>query len=191
MLVISATMVSCGKNNKSGGGSSSSGGGIGVGGFGSYGNINVAGYSGNLGQLLNVVASENPCRTTGGGYGYGYGQQPYQNSNARTVVAIPLQGINVNAGSLYVGVTPEGDIAVVSNTNGGPRMELHLCARPDLTGQGQLMANPVLNSSQRCPIGEITASDVMLQSSAGAQPYILKYAPIHIPGTDRYSSICQ
>lgn len=183
MLVTSAFMVSCGKNNKSGGSSTATtpvcdasdpycipG--------GSYGGIDTAGY-GSFSQNLSVVAQENPCRVAN------------QMTNERVKVTIPLVGVNVNTGSMYVGVTPEGDIGVVGNINGVPAMDLHLCPRPDLTGQGNLLGSPVLNTSQLCPIGEVTAANVALMSNSGYGDYILQFAPIHVPGTDRYSSLCR
>lgn len=172
-LLASTLLVSCGQNNSSGGG----GGTVPV----VPGGIPGAGFgagSANLG----VIEQENPCRTGVGGVPTGA---------ARILTNLQIQGANVNVGSSYVGVTPEGDVAVISNVNGVATMQLSLCPRPDLTGNGRLNGQPVLNTSMLCPFGEITAANVSLDSSFGFPPYMLAFAPIHIPGTDRFSSLCR
>ena len=171
---VSTLMASCGKNNSSGGGGGAT--------TGVWPGSTYAGVGTLPGNFIQIIETENPCRT-------GVGGVP-QNA-PRIVTAIPLQGANVNAGGVFVGVTPEGDVGVISNQGQGPVMELRLCPRPDLTGNGQLASQPVLNTSTMCPIGEITAANVTLASSSGMGNYIFPFAPIHIPGTDRFSSLCQ
>ena len=187
MLAFAVTlMVSCGKENKSGDANNNpnqynNGN---YGGF-QYGNINNNGM--NLpGDWMNIVMNENPCQVS-----YQNGS-PFNNSGSgRTIVTIPLNGVNVNQGSVHIGVTPQGDVGIVSNQNNGPVIELHLCQRPDLTGQGGLSSNPVINSSDNCPLSEITSMNVSLAGNPQFSAYILQFAPIHIQGTNRFSSLCQ
>jgi hypothetical protein len=169
LTFVSTVLVSCGDNKNTSGGSKSSG--------YSYPSVSTSGNGMSLpSNWLSIVQSENPCRTG-------------SNSNNRTRVVVPLNGVNVNAGAYYTGVTPEGDVGIVSNQSGGPVMEVYICQRPDLTGQGSLMNNPVLSTSYECPIGEITRTNIALQGQYGT--YNLSFAPINIIGTDRRSSLCQ
>lgn len=168
MLGLTSTlMVSCGKKNTTGGGGSDSG----------IYDVYTQTYAGAQGMNLpsnwfEIIAQENPC----------------QQGGRRAQVQIPVD-VNVNAGGLYVGVTSYGDVSVIHNQGGRPVMDLHICPRAGLTGQGQLTQHPVLNNSRVCPIGEITAGDVVLY---GQQVhYQLKFAPIHIPNGGRYSRLCQ
>lgn len=181
-LVMSTVLVSCGQENESGKRRNNN----------PFGGFNYAGIASSNGMSLpsnwlQTVGNENPCRSTGG---YGYTNNQNYNNQRRRVV-IPLTGYNVNAGAAYVGVTPEGDIGIVSNQSQGPVFEMYLCPRPDLTGQGQVTKQPALNTSYSCPISEVTASDVSLATNSGYGNYLLKFAPIHIPGTDRFSSLCR
>lgn len=168
---ISAMAVGCGADNTSGKSGNST---AGTNGYGT-GVYNYPGYGNQYGnmtldQMLPIIAQENPCLQGG----------------QRSYVQIPLQGINVNVGSSHLGVSPFGDIAVVHNV-GQPVMDLHICPRAGITGQGQLLYNPILETSQYCPVGQITAADIML---SGQVPYQVKFAPIHIPGTDQLSQLC-
>jgi len=170
-----ALLVSCGGKNTSGGNTS--------GAFGAYGNLAGGNGYANFGAILQQVANENPCRINGGGGGG-------QGIGGRQSTTVNLQGINVNVNSSYVGVTAEGDIAVVHNSNGVAALDMYLCPRPNTSGQGELTQLPVLNTSQECPVGEITAADVLLYANQ-SQPYYLKFFPIHIPGAGKYSQVCQ
>lgn len=180
MLTFAALLVSCGQDNESGRDDDFNNP------FGVSGGFNYNGFTGTNGQsanaLLEVIGNENPCRSSFGV------NSTSTNSRVRTVV--PLNGINVNAGAVHVGVTPEGDIGVISRQSNSAVMELYLCVRPDLTGQGSITQQPALNTSFSCPISEITATNVSLPSNAGLGPYLLQFAPIHIPNAGRYSSIC-
>lgn len=169
LSVITMMSIACGKDNTSGksGNNSNVNGGTGIYNYPGYGNV----YGTmSLDQILVTVGQENPCLQGG----------------QRAYTQIPLQGINVNVGSSHLGVSPFGDIAVVHNI-GQPVMDLLICPRAGLTGQGQLLYNPIIETSQFCPVGQITAADVML---SGQVPYQVKFAPIHIPGTDQLSQIC-
>lgn len=176
-------LVSCGgEQNKSGGGSSSN----------PYGNYpGGATFGGNGTQLpgdwVQRVINENPC------YDYNTGQL----NNARTNLIIPLQGMNVNANSMYAGVTYEGDVGVVTNRNGQPVIEVFACRRPDLApnSRGYIVSQsgiaPVLNVSRNCGVGEITAMDIAVETAQGG--YIFKFYPIYLGSgnSQARSSICQ
>ena len=174
-VLISTLFISCGKNNSSGGSGTAT---TPVAGFPG---TTYAGVGALPANFIQIIEQENPCRTNVGGV---------PANAARIVTTIPLQGVNVNAGGVFVGVTPEGDVGIVTNTTGAPAMELRMCPRPDLTGNGQLVSNPVLNTSQLCPVGEVTALNVSLASSSNFGNYLLPFAPIHIMGTDRFSTLC-
>jgi len=177
-VLVSTLFVSCGKNNSSGGGSNT----VTPNPYGTYPGSTYAGVGQLPSNFIQIIEQENPCRT-------GVGGVPA--NAARISAVIPLQGANVNAGGVFVGVTPEGDVGIITNQAQGPVMEIRLCPRPDLTGNGQLVSNPVLNTSQMCPVGEITAATISLASSSGMGNYTLPFAPIHILGTDRFSTLCR
>lgn len=165
---ISAMAVSCGKDNTSGKTKNKDGYGTGIYNYPGYGN-----QYGNMSlqDIMGVVGQENPCAMGG----------------QRQYVQIQLQGVNVNIGSSHLGVSPFGDMAVAHNTGGMPVLDLHICPRAGASGQDQLLYNPILEASQYCPVGQITAANVMLQ---GQVPYEIAFAPIHIPGTNRLSQVC-
>ncbi|MEX1099116.1 MAG: hypothetical protein WEB87_01745, partial [Bacteriovoracaceae bacterium] len=168
LMILTAMTVSCGKNNTTGKDNDSST--IGWNGFG------TGPYTGSNGNTLpanwmDIVGQENPC---------------YQGGQ-RAPAQMPINA-TVNVGALYVGVTSEGDIAVVQNQGGAPTMNLYICPRPGLTGQGQLYDNIVLEHSNECPVSQITKTNVALEAQYG--PFYLKFAPIHIPGTNRMSQLC-
>lgn len=164
---ISLMAISCGGKNTSGKTKNSSTNGTGIYNYPGYGNTygNMT-----LSQMMPIIGQENPCAQGG----------------QRSYVQIPIQGVNVNVGSGHIGVSPFGDIAVVHNI-GRSVMDLYICPRAGLTGQGQLLYNPILATSKYCPIGQITAADVML---SGQVPYQVKFAPIYIPGTNQLSQLC-
>jgi hypothetical protein len=160
--------VGCGNQNTSGKGDDTTGY-NGYGTPGTYGTGQYGQYS--MDQIISIVGQENQCAQGG----------------QRSFVQVPLNGTNVNIGSSHVGVSSFGDIAIVHNINGGTMMDLYICQRAGASGQGQLLQNPVLEASQNCPVGQITAADLVL---SGQQQYQVKFAPIHIPGTNRYSQVC-
>ena len=166
LVGLTATLLaSCGKKNSSGG--KKSGGGTVVDDYGIYSTANGA-----PGNWFEIVEQENPC---------------YQGGQ-RAFVQIPLNA-NVNAGAVHVGVSSYGDITVVHAETGQPTMDVYICPRADLTGQGDILQYPVLNTSYECPISEVTAADIVLYGSQ--VQYQVKFAPIHIPNAGRYSQICQ
>jgi hypothetical protein len=178
LTLMSLLLISCGGENESGNNRNN------VNGY-NYAGISTAGNGISLpGNWLQIVHNENPCRVNSNFNG--------QNTSVsgKIRVVVPLQGANINAGAFYAGVTPEGDVGIVSNQGNGPVMEVFLCPRADVSGQGSLMATPVLNTSRECPIGEITAANISLQGQFGYN-YNLSFAPINILGTDRRSSLCQ
>jgi hypothetical protein len=159
--------VGCGNQNTSGKGSNNAPINTGINGFnnGQYGQ-----YSGQ--QLLSIVGNENPCVAGG----------------QRAYVQIPVNGMNINMGSTHIGVSSLGDIAIFQN-NGAPTLDLHICQRAGATGQGQLLANPILETSQLCPVSQVTAANVVL--SGQQVQYEIAFRPIHIPQVGIFSSICQ
>ncbi len=161
-LLVSTLFISCGKDNKSGGGSNPA---IGIDPFG--GIANAAGNGTRLpANWLQILANEHPCnpQTTGG-----------VTNNARTIVNVPLNmmGLHVNANNLHVGVTLEGDILVISNNNNTIQAQVHACPRPGMTNGAQLMQQPIVNMSQMCAMGEVSAADIMIpaNTNTGYNPY--------------------
>jgi hypothetical protein len=74
---------------------------------------------------------------------------------------IPLQ-LSVALNALYVGVTSEGDVAVVTSSNGQGVLNTFVCNRGIQAGAGSLMGNPVVNKSYFCAVDEITAARMVL-----------------------------
>ena len=174
LSLISLAAVSCGKDNTSGKSGNNGNNGAGLFNYPGYGQMygNMS-----LQQILTVVGQENPCRESG--------QQRIHNS-------FPLRQMNVNVGSSHVGVSPEGDIMVVYNHGQGPAVDIHICQRAAFQGVGQVRAelsyNPNVQADQLCPVGKIDNAQVVTQGSMG--PIYSLFAPIHIPGTDRFSQLC-
>ena len=170
-LFISLTIVGCGKDDKSGKKKNNGSPTVpGINNAYNYGAYNLPS------NWLEIVAQENPCQLSG--------------TTARVSIATTLQGLNINAGAIYAGVTPEGDIGIITNQNGNPTLEVLAC--DDLAAAGTPTvfdySFPVLNVSDICPISEITDFDVVIQTTQGQA--ILEFAPIAIPGA-RASSLCQ
>ena len=92
----------------------------------------------------------------------------------------------VNAGVMHIGVTLEGDILVVTNDNNRVKFDVHACERPQLTNQAQFIQMPVLNTSETCAMAEITAADILLNSSNGV--YQLAFFPA---GLSSQTSLCR
>jgi hypothetical protein len=171
LTLMSLLLISCGKENESGKTSKSNG--------YNYPGMSSSGNGVGLpSNWLTVVQNENPCKTYNG-----------TTSTNKIRVTVPLQGININAGSFYVGVTAEGDVGIVSNQSSGPVMEMYLCPRPDVTGQGSLASTPIVNNSNECPVGEVSSANISLSAQYGA--YNLAFYPINVVGTNHSSSLCQ
>ncbi|MAX65938.1 MAG: hypothetical protein QF441_12355 [Bacteriovoracaceae bacterium] len=166
--LLATLLVSCSKENKSGGGSSGS---------------SITTISGNGSKLpsnwKSVLANEYPCTTT---------NINGQVTNRRITVPVQVPGyINANAGAIYTGVTLEGDLLTIHNNGSNVSVELRVCERPELnTSSAQFIAQPILNQSYNCAIGEISAADIVVNSTYGQ--YQLVFFPI---GKSAPSSLCQ
>jgi hypothetical protein len=173
LLVMTLVVASCGKNNESG---KSSGKYYGS----SYSGVGPANTSN---PYVQQVFQQMPCST--GSYGNG-------NANQRIGTGTQMN-FRVAANSTYVGVTPEGDIAVLTGDNvGNAVMSLYICPRP-MGGQGSasMPHNPVFNRAlpqTGCRIDEITSATALVPSAMG-QPYVLAFAPIYFYQQLR-SSLC-
>lgn len=188
LTMIAFLAASCGQENQSG---QSNDGNFVNGVFTNYGTVNGA----NINQVLNVVARENVC--VGNGAGFQFGNQPINATSQRVRVQTQLLA-NANIGSIYIGVSSYGDIVVARNNNGQIQADVYLCARAGMSNQVTQMRSPfdgqiipmTLNQSQLCPVSEITTGylDIAMQGNAGA--YRFGLSPIHIPGTNRVSSLC-
>lgn len=130
--LIMTFVVSCGQNNTSGDPNNLNG--LNV--LGANGQIigqginfnNYGQYAGSIQRLVNLSQCTN--------YGGLNGQQAI---GQRVAISIPIQG----RGNLYkpvVGVTVEGDIAIVRSAGNGYVMDVLACVRPGMTqGQGQVI----------------------------------------------------
>lgn len=151
---IMAIAVSCGQNNSSG---NSNGNINGI--FGGLGSTVINGQTINLGVAVQRLASQMQCAN------YGFNQTAQVNGN-RIRTVIQVQG----NGALYkpvVGITVEGDIAVVRSVGQGFVMEVFACQRPGMVNvQGiiQRVAQP-LSYSFSCMDGLV--ADVILQGQQG------------------------
>lgn len=113
-------------------------------------------------------------------------QYPCISGLPRSQATIPLN-MQVAIGGTYIGVTSEGDVAVVTSNNGQGVLSAFICGRSSTTsGQGQLMGNPVINRSYNCQIDEITSASMRLPTQFG--PVLsLNFRPIYFPPG---SSLC-
>lgn len=96
----------------------------------------------------------------------------------RRIVSFPLQGVNSNAGAIYVGVTSFGDIAYVQ----GKTITIEVCPRSGMNGQGSTN-QPVLMQDSMCLVG-VLVMDAQIGGPYGA--YDMKFAPLSVHG----SSLC-
>ena len=179
VMITSVALVamSCGKQNTSGQSNNSVAGFGQVGNYGSFGGMDSS-------QILLRVSQENPCRSSGQ-----YGNQQV-NGTQRVQTQVQIQGVNINVGSVHIGVSTYGDIAVMVNRNGQAVADLYVCPR-DNSGASASQANAQVRiaNDPLCPLAKIDAATFTIQSQAGQLPFGI--APIHIPGTDRISSLCQ
>lgn len=129
-----------------------------------------------------------------------YAQQVFQSTTCTTGgqrIGVQFQlNMTVAANATYVGITSEGDIAVVTSANGQALFSAFVCARPSLgSGQGSMTANPALNSSSQfsgqchsqpcyrsCLVDGITAARLQLPGAPGYPPYILNFRLINFGG---------
>ena len=177
-LLMPAVMVSCGDQNKSGSGSSSSN-------SDPWGGTNANGNSSLTlpSDWLTRLQNEYPCKNY------------YNNTSSNTRRKINVQSpgaFQVNAGTLHAGVTLEGDILIVSNSNNQVKAELYACDRPGLTSQAQFIKMPILNVSDNCAMAEVTAGDIIVNANSGdgfqSGIYQLAFFPA---GMSAQSSLCR
>ncbi|MFP5491854.1 MAG: hypothetical protein ACLGG0_10150 [Bacteriovoracia bacterium] len=123
-----------------------------------------------------------------------YAQQVFQSTTCTTGgqrigVAFNLTDMTVAANATYIGITSEGDVAVVTNNGGQALFSAFICARPSL-GQGSgSLSRPALNRSLRCLVDEITAADMQLPGAPGYPPYLMKFRAIHFGGPGSLNTI--
>lgn len=137
-------------------------------GQGYSGQFNYANVSNN--PYVSTVMNENPCST---------GLQ-------RVGVQVPMTGFNVAPGSTYVGVTSEGDVAVVTSDGTYGVFTAYVCGRSGMGGNSQLQPGVVINRSNYCSIDEITSATMVIGSTYGN--FTLNFRAIHY---GRGSSLCQ
>lgn len=175
LSIISLALISCGKSNKSGSSSSTTP---------TTGTITTLPggqtYTGGNGTVLptnwlDVIANENKCFEGG----------------SRIKKTISLANTSVNANALYVGVTSYGDIAIVSSSGAQPTIDMYFCPRAQMTGQGNLINDPVINYSPNCPMGEISGGAKVVLQGPQNVTYKLQFRPAHIPNAGIRSSLCK
>ena len=143
-------------------------------------------YFGSLGTLGSGQVPPNVTKQ--------YAQQVFQSTTCTTGgqrIGVQFQlNMTVAANATYVGITSEGDIAVVTSANGQALFSAFVCARPSLgSGQGSMTANPALNRSQHCLVDEITAARLQLPGAPGYPPYILNFRAIHFGGPGSLNTV--
>lgn len=119
-------------------------------------------------------------------------QSPCANGQQRIGLQLPLN-LSVSYTGTYIGITSEGDIALVTNNGGGGAiMSAYICFRPEFGngqgGQPQLSRNPVINRSLYCQVDEITAASMYIQTYIG-YPLTLNFRPIHYGGPANMNQI--
>ncbi len=183
LVLMSLALVSaCGKKNESGSSSSSS---KYFGALGSYEGVAPANVSN---PYVSRVFQMTQC-TTGGGY------LPNGNYNPNLRVGHGQQmSFRVSSNSSYVGVTAEGDVAVLTgDANGRAVLSLYVCPRP--TG-GQGVPTPTGNFTwnvtyQSCRVDQITALTAFIPGGAGFPNLALVFFPIHFNPTLRQELCAQ
>ena len=170
--------ISCGKDNTSGNSNSTTSGSTDV--FGNYGQVGGLSSS----QLLNTISQENPCIGSGQ-----FGSQQISGTQ-RVKSQITLSSVSSNIGTISMGVSSYGDIAIIQNQNGQVVADLYLCPRVSMTSTVNQISNIVINHDSICPVSKIDSAYFEIQSQSGFA-YRFGVAPIHIPGTNRQSSLCQ
>ena len=169
-LLVPTMMISCGKKNKSGDSSPTTG----IPGVGTVYNAG-SGLIALPTDWVSRLYNEYPCRSY-------YGN----NSNNRITINVQAPGpIQINNGSLHTAVTLEGDILVMKNLNNVITTQVHACERPGLTSEAMFIKEPILNTSKTCAMGEVTAADILLNSSNGV--YHLAFFPA---GLSSQTSLC-
>jgi hypothetical protein len=168
LLILSVAMiaVSCGGDNTSG---KSGNNGIGVNGYGAYGSNGGVTPE----QALQVIGNERRCLEGG----------------QRIRIQAQNFNKNVNANAIHFGVSTFGDIAIARNIQGTSILEIYACPRSGQPAQqAQALTQFVLESSQICPVSQITYGYAKLQ--IGGYGFDVGFAPIHVQGTDRRSQLC-
>lgn len=122
---------------------------------------------------LEIIGKENPCEV----------------GSTRLRTSITLENQDVDKDSIYAGVTPEGDIATIQKHNGKTVLDMYICSRPDMAGQGTISRKFTTQVSLQCNIDEIIG-DVMIETTSDYGSYMLAFAPIDVIGTERKSSLC-
>lgn len=169
--IVSTMFVACGKNNESGGSSSKS--------DPWSGGVTAAGNGSQLpSDWKKRIFNEYQCQT--------YSNTGTSSNSRVRVTAQSIGQLQVNAGGLHVGVTLEGDVLIISNSNNKVSVEVYACPRTSMQKTAQFIQTPIINQSMMCAIGEISAADMYLDTQYG--PYHLAFFPI---GLSSQSSLCQ
>jgi hypothetical protein len=170
--LVSTMFVACGKNNESGGSSNTS-----VDPW--SGGVTAAGNGSQLpSDWKQRIFNEYQCQT--------YSNTGTSSNSRVRVTAQSIGQLQVNAGGLHVGVTLEGDVLIISNSNNKVSVEVYACPRTSMQNTAQFIQTPIINQSMMCAIGEISAADMYLDTQYG--PYHLAFFPI---GLSSQSSLCQ
>jgi len=116
-------------------------------------------------------------------------------SNGQQRIGVQF-GLNMAAAanSTYVGITSEGDIAVVTSNAGQAVFSAYICNRPEFAstnGQGSMSANPAIGRSLvGCAVDEISAASLRLPTMYGYY-LTLNFRPIHygVPGYTQFNQV--
>ena len=174
LLTLMVTTIGCGKKNESG-------------------KTNPYTYS-QLGTYPGVAG----VGAVPGSISNPYAQQIFQylpclNGQQRVGVQVGLN-MSVALNATYVGITSEGDIAVVSSSGSTQAvLSAFICMRPEFSGQGTLAANPAVGrSSAGCLVDEISAARMILPTMYGYS-LTLNFRPIHfgVPNYPQFSQALQ
>ena len=181
LIFAMAVSVGCGKKNESGKGNANP----------YYSQFGLTpGYPAGVGNIPGSVS--NP-----------YAQQIFQylpclNGQQRIGVGIGLN-MSVAVNATYVGITSEGDIAIVSSSGGQQAiLSAYVCMRQEF-GNGQLAQPQVAGqraavgrSLAGCLVDEVSAATLQLPTYNG-YPLTLNFRPIHygVPGYPQFSQALQ
>ena len=166
LLTLALFAGACGKKNESGKSSGRY--------YGSVGTYTGVAPANTSNPYVQQVFSQVQC-TTGGGY-----------------VGGQQMNFAVAPNASYVGITAEGDIAVLTGDNSGRAvLSLYICPRAT-GGQGSasMNQNPAYGVTYHgCRMDQITSATVYIPGPTG-QPFTLAFFPIHFNPTLR-RTLCQ
>jgi hypothetical protein len=181
LLVASAFLVACGRNNSipaHGGGMGGMGGIGGLGGMDPMGNMTIQ-------TIMNQVA----CQSSAGPQAFTV--VGFQNLNGQTSPFQPNLGLGIGTTNTYVGGTAYGDVVVVRQQGNVSELIIKLCHRayiPQYQVTSLSAHQLIVNASRYCAVNEITSGTINIMLGMGGSLQLLP-RPLHT--LPQASMLCQ